>query len=235
MAKLAPRIEAARRREPHGMLGLLAHHKEPDGSSLTTAAIAAHVLLLFWAGYDTTAGTGGWVLHMLAEHPEWQTRLRDEARRVLGDRDLAITDQDALVEHGWFLKEIERRCPVVLFFPRRAVNDVDVGGMRLPAGTQLMYSPYLSHLGETPDDADVFDPLRFSPERTAQAPTKTPHLIGFGGGPRICIGKAFALLQLRVMLTTLLRHHRIERVARGTVLGLPTHRPAGSTIRFVPL
>lgn len=44
---------------------------------MTTEAIAAHLLLLFWAGYDTTAGSGGWVLHMLAAHPEWQERLRE--------------------------------------------------------------------------------------------------------------------------------------------------------------
>ena len=59
------------------------------------------------------------------------------------------------------------------------------------------------------------------------------HLVGFGAGPRICLGKAFAQLQLRVLMTTMLKHHRIERVSPGTALALPTHRPKDSIIRFV--
>lgn len=151
---------------------------------------------------------------------------------MLGDRDLAVTDQDALVETGWFLKEIERRCPVVLFFPRRVVDDVEVAGFKVPRGTSAMYSPFLTHMGSGFDDPDTFDPARFSPAR-GERQARLPNLIGFGGGPRICLGKAFALLQLRVMITTLLRKHRIERVDGGTVLALPTHRPRGSTVRFI--
>ena len=231
IAKLRPRIEEARRREPRGMLGLLAHHKEPDGSFLDVDAVASHILLLFWAGYDTTASTGGWVLHHLADKPEWQQRLFDEGRRVLGDRPLRVEDQDALVEHTWFLKEIERLCPAVLFFPRRVVDDVVVLGKTVPKGTMLFWSPYLTHVSHF-EDGLRFDPDRWSPAR-GDKQAKSTSLVGFGGGPRICLGKAFALLQLKVLITTILARYRIERVSPGTTVPLPTHRPKDSLIRFV--
>lgn len=232
--KLVPRIEEARHREARGMLGLLAHHKDAEGNPLRAEDIAAHVLLLFWAGYDTTASTGGWALHMLADRPEWQDRLVAESERVLGDRPMTLEDQDALVEHNFFLKEIERLCPVVLFFPRRTTDDVTVHGQAIPRGTMMFWSPYLTHLDpRTFEDPLLFDPMRFSPTR-GDRQAKLPYLVGFGAGPRICLGKAFALLQLRVMTTTILRRFRIERVAAGEILALPTHRPKGSIVRFVP-
>ncbi len=229
MKKLAPRIEEARSREPRGMVGLLAHHKDADGAALSTEAIAAHILLLFWAGYDTTASTGGWVLHHLADHPAWQERLRDEARRVLDGRRLRVEDQEALVEHGWFLKEVERLCPVVLFFPRRTVDEVSVGGKKIPPGTLVFWSPYLTHMTAF-EEAE-----RFIPERWGRPDARPQNLVGFGGGPRICLGKAFAQLQLRVLLTTVLSRFRVERVEPGTTLTIPTHRPKGSRLRLVPL
>jgi cytochrome P450 len=227
--KLAPRIEAARHREPHGMVGLLAHNKDPV---LSNEAIAAHVLLLFWAGYDTTASTGGWMLHHLADRPDWQDRLRREAEKILGDREMSVEDQESLVEHGWFLKEIERLCPAVLFFPRRTVDEIEIKGKRVPKGTLVMWSPYLTHMTAF-DDVDQFDPERFSPAR-GEKQAKPQHLFGFGAGPRICLGKAFAQLQLRVLLTTVLKRYRIERVSPGATLALPTHRPNKSIIRFSP-
>lgn len=233
ITKLRPRITQARHREPRGMVGLLAHHKEPDGTMLDVDDIASHVLMLFWAGYDTTATTGAWVLHMLADHPEWQERLHKEIHDVLGDREMQLEDTEKLVQLGWFLKEIERTCPVVLFFPRRAVDDVDVAGKTVPKGTMTFWSPYLTHLSPRAfEDPKRFDPERFSAAR-GDKQAKLPHLVGFGAGPRICLGKAFALVQLRVMTTTIVRRYRIERVAKGNVVPLPTHRPNGSIVRFI--
>lgn len=244
MTKLRPRVIQARHREPKGMLGLLAHHREQDGTQLEPDEIANHVLMLFWAGYDTTATTGAWVLHKLADNPEWQDRLYDEMTRVLGParandgddvlRDITLEDAEKLVELGWFLKEIERTCPVVLFFPRRTNDDVELNGKRVPKNTLVFWSPFLTHMSARAFDApERFDPERFSPAR-GDKQAKLPFLVGFGAGPRICLGKSFALLQLRVMTTTILRRYRIERVAAGSVMPLPTLRPNGSTVRFIP-
>lgn len=233
--KLRPRVIQARHREPNGMLGLLAHHREQDGSQLEPDDVANHILMLFWAGYDTTATTGAWVLHKLADNPEWQDRLHAEMTRVLGDdtRDITLEDADKLVELGWFLKEIERTCPVVLFFPRRTTDDVEIIGQKVPRNTLVFWSPFLTHMSPRVFDApEKFDPERFSPAR-GDKQAKLPFLVGFGAGPRICLGKSFALLQLRVMTTTIVRRYRIERVAQGSVMPLPTLRPNGSMVRFI--
>lgn len=240
MTKLRPRVVQARHREPHGMLGLLAHHTEADGTQLDPDEIANHILMLFWAGYDTTATTGAWVLHKLADYPEWQDRLCAEMTKVFGEpkdgeelRDVTLEDTDKLVELGWFLKEIERTCPVVLFFPRRTIDDVELNGHKVPGNTLVFWSPFLTHMSPRAFDApEKFDPERFSSAR-GDKQAKLPFLVGFGAGPRICLGKSFALLQLRVMTTTILRRYRIERVAPGTVMPLPTLRPNGSMVRFI--
>ncbi len=236
-ALLAPRVEEARRRAPEGMLGLLAHHREGNGRALGVEEILSHVLLLFWAGYDTTASAGSWVVHQLAHHPEWQERIRDELRAALGDGEYTPELGKKLPALEWFLKEIERACPSILVFPRVLLEDVELHGRVVPRGAAITYSPYLSHrMPELFEDPHRFDPGRWDPSHGERA-AKPGHLVGFGGGPRLCLGRSFALTQLKVMIATLLARLRIEPdLGRPfEVMGLPIHHPVGSYVRFRPL
>lgn len=230
---LAPRVEEARRAEPVGLLGQLAHYRDEEGRPLSVEAVTGHVLLLFWAAYDTTASSASWVLHELARRVDWQTRLRDELASATAKNPRAIEDNDGLAQTGWFLLEVERMFPSALFFPRIAVTELSFGGHVIPEGTPVFYSPYMSHRDPGSwTDPDAFDPDRFSPDRPGRAsPSK---LVGFGGGPRICLGKAFAKLQLRVMLEAILGRYRlgVDPTCRPSVLALPVHHPRGSRIRF---
>jgi cytochrome P450 len=121
---------------------------------------------------------------------------------------------------------------VVLLFPRLVTQDIELNGKTVPKGTMLFWSPFLNHQNKGRfDNPDVFDP-----ERWGRKDAPTTSLVGFGGGPRICLGKAFALVQLRVMATTLLRRFSIAH-ANGPevkVLALPTHRPRDVKLRFTP-
>jgi len=228
---LVPRIEEARTRPPQGMLGALAHY-QADGAPLHSRRIAEHLLLLFWAGYDTTASTGSWMLFELARASQWQEQLREEEVRVLGSRRMSMAESESLPAHALVLKEVERLRPATLFHPRRTTAEVEVCGKPIPAGTMVFYSPYLSHRIEAIfPRPEVFDPSRWS----GQKPAPSTALVGFGGGPRICLGKAFALLQLRVMLTSLLRRYRLEVAAPGVTVPLPTHRLKDAQVRFEPL
>jgi cytochrome P450 len=227
----------ARGRAPEGMLGLLAHHRDEDGRHLELDEIVAHALLLFWAGYDTTGTAGAWIVHQLAHHPEWQARLRSEIDGALGDGDYTVELGKKLPALEWFLKEIERACPSVIVFPRVLLEDVELHGQLVPRGTAITYSPYLSHrIPDLFDDPHRFDPSRWDPARGERA-AKPGHLVGFGGGPRLCLGRSFALMQLKVMIITLLRRYRIEADASrpSRAMGLPMHRPIGSFVRFRPL
>lgn len=232
--RLEPKIDEARKRDAKGMLGLLAQHREPNGDPLPSRAIAEHVLLLFWAGYDTTASTGGWALHELSQAPQWQDRLVDEQQQLPRDRLSTMEEIDHLARHGWVLKEVERLRPSVLFFPRRVLEDLEVNGKAIPKDTLVFYSAWLTHrIPELFKDPDAFKPERWDPALGKDVAPSTA-LVGFGGGPRICLGKAFALLQLRVMLTTLLSRFRLTPVegAKPKTIALPMYRPQGARLRL---
>jgi cytochrome P450 len=230
--RLIPLVDQARSREPRGMLGLLAHHREPDGAPLSNHRIAEHLLLLFWAGYDTTASTGSWMLYELSGALEWQERLAAEQRSHLDGDAPSLDALEKLPEHGWTLKETERLRPAVLFFPRRTVATLELLGHALPVDTLIFYSGYLTHrMPELFAEPERFEPQRWDPARGKAAAPATA-LVGFGGGPRICLGKAFALMQLRVMLAALLRRFRIERDPDGhaRAVPLPIYRMKGARL-----
>ena len=233
-ALLEPHIERSRLRPPRGMLGLLSHHRDEDGTPLTARRIAEHLLLLFWAGYDTTASTGAWALHELARAPAWQARLAAELPPT-GRKPPTFDRLGRLAEMGWVLKEIERLRPAGIMFPRGTTQAVDVCGHHIPEGTLVFYSPYATHREESLyPEPHAFRPERWNP---GGGRAEAAHaLVGFGGGPRICLGKAFALMQLRVMLAALLgRYHLIAEDPRGaTAEPLPVYRPRDSSVRFHP-
>ena len=232
---LSPHVERARLHAPSGLVGHLAHSLDERGAPLSAAAIVEHLVLLAWAGYDTTASSASWIVYQLAQRPDWQERLRAE---LAGAGDLAAFETGArtpLLEA--FLLEIERMYPSALFFPRVTAQDLELSGHALPAGTLLFYSPYLSHRDpEVFEHPDAFDPERWTAARGERRPSPA-RLVGFGGGPRVCLGKAFAKLQLRLMVRALLARHHIELdpLARPRIQGLPVHHPVGARVRFAPL
>lgn len=234
-ARFRPRIESIRKTDDQtGMVGLLAHYKDENGEYLPVDEVIRHLLLLFWAGYDTTASAGSWCLHLLAHNPSWQEILRNEANEVLGDKDFDLNAVAGLEKLSWFLREQERHCPSIVMFTRETVEEVEVGGYTLPKGVSVMYSPYMTHHMETLfEQPNVFDPSRWDPAR-GEKTAKAANLIGFGGGPRLCLGRNFALMQLRVLITTILRDYAIEPDPRynPTRMALPMHRPVDSRLYF---
>jgi cytochrome P450 len=233
-ARLAVRVAEARARPPSGLVGQLAHHRDEAGAHLPIDEIVGHLLLLFWAGYDTTASAASWVLKELAQRPEWQARLRDEIQRVAQDDPGAVEDPRALPMLNAFLFEIERMYPSALFFPRIAEVDIAFDAHVIPRGTPVFYSPYLSHR----DPALYEHPNAFDPERWSEARgdrrAVVGKLVGFGGGPRVCLGKTFAKLQLKLMVRALLRAHFVELdpTAHATTTNLPVHHPHGLGLRI---
>jgi len=230
---LRPRILAARTRAASGLVGQLAHHRDERGEHIPVDEIIGHLLLLFWAGYDTTASAASWALHELAQRVDWQDRLRKEVRSL--PRDAAIDDARELPQTTAFLSEIERMYPSALFFPRVAIEDVALDGYLIPRGTPTFYSPYLSHRDPaTFENPNAFDPDRWLPSR-GERRASLAKLVGFGGGPRICLGKSFAKAQLRAMVHAILRRARLEPdpTCRPRVLALPVHHPVGYKVRFL--
>jgi cytochrome P450 len=190
---------------------LLVSRDEDDGSGLSDTQIRDEAMTIFLAGHETTANALSWAIYLLATHPPVWHRLREEVVTALGDRKPGMRDLAALPYTLQIFKETLRLYPPAYFFGREASRDVEVGGLRVPEGMAIGISPYALHRDARLWDAPArFDPDRFEPEREA-AQTRFAYL-PFGGGPRVCIGNQFALMEGQIILATIAQHVKPELV-----------------------
>ena len=192
-------------------LGLLAQATDERGVPLSDEQILAHADTLLIAGHETSASLGAWALYLLARHPAYAHRVMDElaeatlegAARSL-PRDMPVLDRA--------LSEAERLYPPIPNAPRGIGRAVSFEGHLLPEGTLVLYSAAASHL--LPSiwrDPSVFDPDRFAPPREEHKRVAYA-LVGFGGGPRVCIGKTLARVELLLFLAHALRRYHLTIV-----------------------
>jgi cytochrome P450 len=199
---------AERRATPSGsedLLSLLLNAQDPEGGQgLSDAEVRDQALIFLLAGHETTATSLTFTLHLLGLHPESQQKVRDEAIAVLGDRLPDHADTSKLTYSTMAIKEAMRLYPAVYVIPRLVVKDDVVGGYRLPAGSVAALSAWVTHRHpDFWDDAERFDPERFTPDKE-----KARHRYAyfpFGGGPRACIGQYFSMLESIVMTPVLVR------------------------------
>ena len=220
-------VIAARRAAPgDDALGLLIAARDEHGAALDEAELLDQAVLLMFAGHETTTSLLTSLTLALRDHPDVAARLGDEQRRVVGDGPLRVAHLRELPLLDATLKEVERLMPPISLGQRGVVADVDVGGYRLPPGTMVLFSPYVTHrLPEVYRDPERFDPERFLPPREEHK--ATPYaLVGFGGGPRLCIGLAFAQLEAKIVASLLLRRYRCQIDPGPTALRwVPTLHP----------
>lgn len=178
------------------------------------------LITLLLAGHETTASTMSWAFYLLDQHPEAWERVRAEATRVLGGGPL-----DAEAMHGFtyttmVIQETMRLYPPVWLLPRIALGDDEIGGYRVPAGADVLISPYLLHRhpGLWPEPAR-FDPERFDPAR--QASRDRYAYIPFGAGPRFCVGNSLGMMEATIVLATVARDLRLRKVPGYRVEGEP--------------
>lgn len=193
------------------LLSLLAGAKSADDAEFDAVELREQVLVFLLAGHETTATSLAFALHLLARHPEQQSRAREEISRVLGDRTPQAADLDRLPYLTQVLKEAMRLYPAAPVIGRQAVADARVGGHTIPAGADVIVAPWVTHRhpGHWPDP-DRFDPDRFTPEAEAARPRYA--WFPFGGGPRACIGQHFSMLESVIALAMILRAYEFEAV-----------------------
>ncbi|NGO10348.1 cytochrome P450 [Streptomyces sp. HC44] len=196
------------------LVTLLVHAENAEDGSLDAAELREQVLIFLLAGHETTATALAFALHLLARHPEQQRRVRDEVDRVLGGpgpggRAPTAADMEALPYLTMVLKEAMRLYPSAPVIGRRAVAGAEIDGVRIPAGADLLVSPWVTH--RHPDywpDPERFDPERFTPEAEAGRPRYA--WFPFGGGPRACIGQHLSMLESVLGLAVLLQRYEFE-------------------------
>lgn len=194
------------------LLSMLLHatDDEGDGKGLSDEQARHEAMTLFLAGHDTTAGTLPWVWYLLAKHPDAEARLAGEVEQVLRGRAPTAEDLPRLAYAHMVVKETLRLYPqAYVLFARVAAEDVELGGYRIPRGSQLYPVPYVIHR-----DARWYpEPERFEPERFA--PGRVEALancawVPFGAGPRACIGAALATLEMVLIVAALAQRVKLS-------------------------
>jgi len=203
--------------ERDDILSMLIGARFDDGSAMDDRELRDQLMTLLLAGHETTATGLAWAFDLLLHHPAALARL--EAELAAGDHEYL----DAVVE------ETLRVRPVVPFTGRQLREDAELGGYALASGTVILVGIYLAH---TRDD-NYPEPFAFRPERfLGDATPDTYSWVPFGGGTRRCIGAAFAELEMRVAIETILS--TVELRAAFAELEKPVRRnvtlsPAGGT------
>lgn len=191
----------------HGddLLGLLLD------SGLADAEIRDELVTMVIAGHETVAGALTWTLMLLAEHPEAQQRLREELAGLPGPVTM-LDHRDRIPWTRAVIDEALRLYPPAWAISRRSHAPDVIGGVEVPAGTMAIISPWLVHRRSD----SWSDPLAFRPERFLDGGATRSGYLPFGQGPRLCIGRDFALGEMAVVLDRLLAGHRVD-VPRGWV------------------
>ena len=201
-----------------------------DGSGMDDKQLRDECMTLFTAGHETTANALTFTWHLLAHHPEVQARLHAEVDAALGDRLPARADVDRLPFARRVVAESMRLYPPAWAVGRQAKEPVEVGGFALPAGAVVLTSQWVTH--HDPrwwPDPERFDPDRWRDGADSAAAAQRPRwaYFPFGGGPRSCIGEAFAWMEAILVLATIARRWRVEAVA-------DRHPPLQPTITLRP-
>ncbi|MFB4311941.1 cytochrome P450 [Actinomadura sp. GTD37] len=204
------------------LLNLLKERGELDAEELRD-----EVLTLLLAGHETTAASLAWTLMLLSRYPAARERLEAEVDDVLGGREPRAEDADRLPWTKAVLSEAMRLYPPAWTIERDAVEDDDVAGAEIPAGSTIAVPPYLIHR-----NADVWpNPEGFRPERFMGDQQRPRYAyLPFGGGRRICVGAGFAMLEAVLVLAAISRTHRLDLVPGVNVPSRAeiTYRPAGA-------
>lgn len=188
---------------------LLAARDEGTGAGLTDRQVRDHVMTFLLAGHETTANALAWALYLLSLHPRVARAVREEAVDALRGRTPTADDLERLPYTRAVVSEALRLYPPVPFLERDVLEDDHAGGYRIPAGSMVSLSPYLTHRHpEFWQHPEGFDPERFLGDRAKGRPRFA--YFPFGGGPRQCIGAGFAVQEAVLGLTTIVRRFRLE-------------------------
>ncbi|MFF7855629.1 cytochrome P450 [Streptomyces sp. NPDC007904] len=212
---LVDEIVAERRasgQKPDDLLTALLEATDDNGDPIGEQEIHDQVVAILTPGSETIASTIMWLLEVLAAHPEHGDRVRDEVEAVTGGRPVAFEDIRKLTHTGNVVVEAMRLRPAVWILTRRAVTDTELGGYRIPAGADIIYSPYAIQRDPKSYERHLeFDPGRWLPERSKDVPKYA--MRPFGVGNRKCPSDHFSMAMLTLVTAALATRYRFEPVA----------------------
>ncbi len=173
------------------------------GEGMDSSQLRDEAVSMMLAGFETTGHLIPWILHELAVHPAHQERLVTEIDRRVGQRIPGAEEAMDMPFLDAVVDEALRLHPPVWAWTKRAIEEDEINGRRIRPGSILYLSPYLTHrhprFWERPDE---FDPDRWTPELREKNKLA---FFPFGMGPRTCVGRHFALLEVKLILIRVLQ------------------------------
>ena len=231
LERLVFRILAERRADPHDrgdLLSILMSARDEEGNAMSDVQLRDELVTLFLAGHETTAIALSWTWHLLSHHPLVKDRLVKELFDELDRHPATVADLPRLPFADAVVKEAIRLYPPAYVLGREALADCEIGGWRIPARATVFMSPWVMHR----DPRWFGSPEKFLPERWLDGlAARLPRFayMPFGGGPRVCIGDRFATMEAVLILATVARRYRLERISDDEIVPFPsiTLRPQG--------
>jgi cytochrome P450 len=232
---------SARRADPHAserkdVLSMLLGARDEEGQGMTDAELRDELITALAAGHETTATALAWAVEQILSHPNVHDRVRDEVRGITNGSGANSEALAALPYLDATIKEVLRLRPVLPLVGRVLKKPFRIGGYDLPEGTTVAPCIYLAQR-----NPDVYpEPDQFRPERFLGMTPDPYSWLPFGGGIRRCIGAAFAIYEMKIVLGTILSRFDLElaqtapaRVVRRAITFWPEHGTRIKVIRQV--
>ncbi len=198
------------------LLSMLLLTEDDEGGKNSIQQVRDELISMFLAGHETTANALTWAWYLLAQHPEVVSKLQRELDDVLSGHLPGAGDVDRLPYATMIIKETLRLYPPAWVITREAIADVTIAGYTLKEGSVVVTSPYITHrLPTYYTDPDQFRPERFTSGYEQSLPRSA--YFPFGGGPRVCIGQSFAMMEAVLILATIAQQYRLKLVPRQEV------------------
>jgi cytochrome P450/nitrite reductase/ring-hydroxylating ferredoxin subunit len=230
--------DPSRAEKPANFIEAMLVARDGAGEPFSEPVVFGNLMTMLLAGEDTTANSLAWAVHELLASPRWMAELRREADETLGSSSVAssVDAANALDRAAAVANETFRLRPVAALLNSEALADTVVGDVRIPAGTRVMavFRPAAM------EPAHFHDPKAFSPERWLepnQGAHDTAAMFPFGSGPRMCPGRALALIEMNVALSMLYKNFEVERVGTADEVSEKfsfAMEPVGLRVRLRP-
>ena len=207
---------------------------DETGDRMTDLQLRDELANFFLAGYETSATNLAWAYYYLTRNPDKLAKLREEVDQVLGDRKPTFDDVPKLQYTKMVIQESLRINPAAWFLPRAAVEDDEIDGYYIPAGTVIINMLYtIHHHPDVWENPEEFIPERFEPEEEANRHQFA--WIPFGAGPRMCIGRDFAIMEAQLILAMIVQRYNISAVPGHVATSdfLSTLKPKNGVMVYV--
>nr|ULR85477.1 cytochrome P450 [Spodoptera frugiperda] len=221
-------------RNKHAFLDLLLLG-EIDGKKIDDESVREEVDTFMFEGHDTTTSGISYTLYCLSKRRDVQEKVYEELKTIFGDdmeRDPTYQELGQMKYLELVLKESMRLYPPVPLIERRITRDCEVGGLKLVKGTSVVLNIY--QIQRQPDMFE--DPLEFRPERFEEALKNPFSFLAFSAGPRNCIGQKFAMMELKITISEIVKHFYILPVDETPQLSadLILRSKNGINVKFMP-